>query len=319
MRSTLEAKKSYLGMDTAITHVAYGKNAERAITAAQRESVRLEGLLSRFIPGSDIDRLNRAAGAGFVKLNPETVALLQTALDCAQNTQGCFDVTVGPAVRLWKRPGASIPPPEEELRAACALIGFANLRTNRRASTASLAQAGQSVDLGGIGKGYAADRTLRIMRKHGVVSAFTDIGGNVATLGSKPDGSPWRIGLRHPRMENSLLGVLMAVNQSVVTSGDDQRYVLTPDGMHYHHILDPRTGMPSESGLCSVTVVADNSTLADALSTALFIAGMRRGISFLARYPGAQVIFVDHDLSVFLTGGLAERFESTQGSKANVI
>lgn len=319
MRPTYEGQKSYLGMNTVISHTAYGRHADRAILAAQRESARLENLLSRFIPGSDIDRLNRAAGAGFVKLNPETVALLQTALLCAQNTQGCFDVTVGPLVRFWGKHGGSIPPPQEELDAACALVGYASLRTNRRASAASLAHAGQSVDLGGIGKGYAADRMLRTMRKHGVKSAFTDIGGNVATLGAKPDGLPWRIGIRHPRAENALLGVVTAVNQSVVTSGDDQRYLLAPDGRRCHHILDPRTGMPAESGLCSVTVVADSSTLADALSTALFTAGMRRGVAFFAQYPGAEAIFVDRELSVFLTRGLAERFEGAQGIKTQVI
>ena len=189
------AHKSFFGMNTVVSHTVYDGKAEKAAAAAQNEAQRLEGLFSRFVPGSDISRLNKAAGGGGVELSPETCDVLSIGMECSRNTCGCFDMTVGPLVRLWKE-GA--PPAEPEIAAARKLTGITSLALDRKRRTASLAKAGQSVDLGGIGKGYAADRMLAVFRKHRVSSAFTDFGGNVAVLGAKPDGTPWKIGIRHP-------------------------------------------------------------------------------------------------------------------------
>lgn len=134
--------------------------------------------------------------------------------------------------------------------------------------TIGLKKEGESIDLGGIGKGFAADLILKIFRRFEISSALTNFGGNIATIGTKPDGSFWRIGVQHPREENRIIGIISIENQSVVTSGDYRRFFIDKKGKRYHHILNPKTGYPAESGLISVTTIADSSTNTDALSTA---------------------------------------------------
>jgi thiamine biosynthesis lipoprotein len=185
--------------------------------------------------------------------------------------------------------------------------------------TAGLRRVGQSIDLGGIGKGFAGDRFLEIFKKYGISSAFTNIGGNVAAIGAKPDGSPWRVGIQHPRQENSLIGLVSVADRAVVTSGDYQRYFMGRDGKRYHHILDTSTGYPAESGLVSVTVVAGSSTAADALSTILFVAGMKKGLELLGRFPGAEAVFIDAALGVHVTAGLKQSFQAAEGISANIL
>jgi len=310
------AHSSFFGMNTVISHTVYGGKAKKAAAAAQGEARRLEGLFSRFIPGSDIARLNRSSGGGNVKLSPETCEVLSIGLNCSRDTDGCFDITAGPLVRLWKGGAA---PSEMEIAAARELTGFSTLSLDRSGRMASLAKAGQCVDLGGIGKGYAADRMLSVFRKHRVTSAFADFGGNVAVLGAKPDGTPWKIGIRHPQQKNALVGVLAVTDQSAVTSGDDQRAVRGADGKLRSHIINPRTGMPAQSDLLSVTVVSPLSTAADALATALFIAGIDDGLRFLGGYPGTEALFIDRELSVFLTHGLTGGFRAAEGIKTYLV
>ena len=312
-----KAQKTFLAMNTVVSHTAYGSRAERALLAAQRETRRLEGLFSRFLPDSDIARLNRAAGDESTRIASETFAVLSLGLACAKYTDGCFDMTVGPLVRLWNTP--CVQQTQQEINAAKALTGFKTLQLQARGRNARLTYAGQSVDLGGIGKGYAADCITTIFKRYGICSAFTDFGGNVAALGRKPDGSPWNIGIRHPQRDKSLIGVLSVSDQSVVTSGDDQRAVPGADGICHSHIIDPRTGMPAKSGLLSATVVSQSSALADALATALFIAGLEDGMRYLKGYPGTQAVLIDRDASVYITDGLTHCFRPTKGSKTTVL
>jgi len=178
---------------------------------------------------------------------------------------------------------------------------------------------GQSIDLGGIGKGYAGDRVLEIFRGFGVTSAYSNLGGNVVSLGTKPDGSPWRIGIQHPRQEERLIGVVSVAGQSVVTSGDYQRYAVGHNGKRYHHILNPLTGYPAESGLVSVTIIAEKSMAADALSTAVFVAGMDKGLELLKNYPQVEAVLVDSKIEVFITRGLKDRFQTDENIRLNIL
>jgi FAD:protein FMN transferase len=158
-----------------------------------------------------------------------------------------------------------------------------------------------------------------VFKKYGVSSAYTNIGGNVVALGTKPDGSPWRVGIQHPGQENRLIGLVSVTDKAVVTSGDYQRYFIGSNGKRHHHILNPSTGYPAESGLVSVTIVADSSMAADALSTILFIAGMKKGIELLKRFSGVEAIFVDIDLQVHITAGLKEYFQAGEGIRVNIL
>ena len=310
------AYSTFFGMNTVISHTVYGRHADKAAAAAQRETQRLEGLFSRFLPDSDIARLNAGAGGDSVKVSPDTLNALRIGQECARNTGGCFDMTVGPLVRLWH---TGIPPSQDVLNAAREMTGYQTLHISKHGGTVSLQKRGQSVDLGGIGKGYAADRMIEGFRKCRIASAFTDFGGNIAVLGTKPDGSPWKVGIRHPLCQNALIGTLSVVNQSVVTSGNDQRAVDGADGLRRSHIIDPRTGIPADTGLQSVTVVAASSAVADALATALFTAGIRDGMRYLARFPGADAVFVNKDLTVFYTNGLLGGFQAAEGIQAHLL
>lgn len=302
------------GMNTLMTHRAYGRHAGEALRAVQAEASRLEGLLSRYLPGSDVGRLNASAGIGSVKVSSEALEVLTRSAAFSSLCGGIFDVTVGPLVDLWRKGReAAESPAEEAIRRVLPLVGFERLALNPSGQSAGLMRPGQSIDLGGIGKGYAADRFLKVFREHGVASAFTNIGGNVAALGGKPDGSPWNVGIRHPRLENRLLGLVRVSDRSVVTSGDYQRFFTDKQGRKRHHILNPRTGYPAGSGLISVTAVAENSMDADALSTMLFVAGMNGGLPLLRRFAGAEAILVDDELTAHVTAGLKGSFQAAEG------
>jgi len=314
------AQSEKYGMGTVIANKVFGEQAEEALQAALKEIGRLEGILSRFARGSEISRINRAAGIRCEKVGRETYDVLSQAIYFSECCHGCFDVTIGPLVCLWADARKSSEPPDEaDIERLLPLVDHNSLVMNPDRVTVGLKRADQSIDLGGVGKGYAADKVLDVFRSFGISSAFTNFGGNVAAMGAKPDGSPWHIGIRHPRKENSLIGAISVVDRSVVTSGDYQRYFIGKDGKRYHHILAPNTGYPAESGLISATVVAGSSAAADALSTAIFVAGMQQGVGFLGAFPGAEAIFVGHDLSVYATKGLQGSFQADNGISINWI
>jgi thiamine biosynthesis lipoprotein len=308
------AQKTHDAMGTVMTHKAFGPHAEECLAAVCAEIDRLEQTLSRFLPASDISRINRSAGIRCENVSWDTLQVLAQAAELSKRCQDCFDVTIGPLVALWGRSkDTSTPPDESSIRQALPLVKHRDLLLDAGRGTVGLRKVGQSIDLGGIGKGYTGDRILEIYRHYGVTSAYSNLGGNVVTLGSKPDGSPWRIGIQHPRQENKIIGAVAVEGQTVVTSGDYQRYYTDSQGKRRHHILDPITGYPAESGLISVSIVADRSVVADALSTILFVAGMEKGLGFLKRFPHTEAIFVDSDLRVYVTQGLRYRFQADAG------
>jgi thiamine biosynthesis lipoprotein len=307
-------------MGTVLTHRAYGQHAEEAIRALRREAVRLEELMSRFLPGSEISAINRSAGRSGEKVSLDTFAVLARAVEFSKACHGLFDVTVGPLVDLWDAgKGAASPPEDSRIREILPLVDYTDLVLDPRRRSAGLRRAGQSLDLGGVGKGYAGDKFIEILKDHGVSSAFVNLGGNVVALGAKPDGSEWRVGIRHPRQEESLVGLVAVRDKAVVTSGDYQRYFTDRHGRRFHHLLDPSTGYPAASGLVSVTVVADRSLLADALSTMAFVAGTDGGLDLIRRFPGAEAILIDVGLSVHVTRGLEGCFVAADGVSAEIV
>ncbi len=318
MNENMFLQSASVGMDTVISHKVFGGRTEEALRAAEEETVRLEGMLSRFKPESEISRINAAAGIRCEKVSGETFEALSRALEFSKCCQGCFDVTIGPLTALWSvSKNKSRPPRGSKIKKAIPLVDYNDLALDPSENTVALKRAGQSIDLGGIGKGFAADKILEAFKKYGVTSAFTNFGGNVAAIGAKPDGSRWHIGIRHPRRENDLIGVVSVTGRSVVTSGDYQRCFTGRNGKRYHHILDPATGYPSEAGLTSATVVADSSTAADALSAILFTAGMKRGLQILKAFPGAEAVLVDANLSVYVTQGIKDYFQA--GKNINTL
>ena len=171
------------------------------------------------------------------------------------------------------------------------------------------------MDLGGIAKGYAGDEAIKIYKKYGIKSAYINLGGNVVVLGTKPDGKPWRIGVQNPRAENGFyIGIVEVADKAVVTSGDYERF-FEENGKRYHHILDPKTGRPADSGLISSTIVTDVSMDADALSTAAFVLGLEKGRALVESLEGVEAIFVTKDKEVYVTDGLRNSFTFSDESK----
>lgn len=316
----LLAQSVNFGMGTVITNRAFGKYAEKSIKIVEEEGKRLEALLSRFVPGSEISRINREAGIKCQRLSPDTYEILSRAIEISSSCSNYFDVTIGPLTALWnKAKETSKPPDTSVLRELLSLVNYRDLVLDPVKKTAMLRKPGQCIDLGAIGKGYAGDKFIEIFRKYGVSSAFSNIGGNVVAIGKKPDGSNWSVGIQHPRQEDKLIGFVLVADKAVVTSGDYQRYFVDNKGKRQHHILNPSTGCPSEAGLLSATVIADSSTIADALSTVLFVAGIKKGAEVLSRFPGADAIFIDSNLQTYITPGLKKDFYANEDTGINIL
>ncbi len=311
VENAVMVQAAHPGMGTEVAHLAFGRHAAQALRAVEQEAQRLERLLSRFLQGSDVDRINRSAGVKYEAVSPETFAILSCATECSRISGGRFDPTIGPLLNLWDYKNASSPPAEERIAKVLPLVNYRDLELCSTQKTAGLKKAGQSIDLGGIGKGFASDRFMELFRAYGVTSACSNIGGNVSTLGSKPDGSLWRVGIRHPR-KDGLVGAVAVTGKSVVTSGDYERYFFDSKGRRFHHILSPITGYPADAGLLSVTVVADSAMVADAVSTAVFVAGLESGLIVLEPYQ-AEAVLVDAELRVYVTRGLRGRYQAGAG------
>lgn len=304
-------------MSTQITYRAWGLSARRALNAARKEAERLEHLLSRFDPGSEVSRLNRSSGADWVSLSPETLSVLSLAENIRVLSGGAFDIRVGSLCDLWDFRNAAQPPDDVQVQRALPSVGSLQLDLDR--GMARLTALGMTIDLGGIAKGYAADRIIGVIREQHVKSAFTNIGGNVSVLGRRPDGQPWAVGIRHPREAGRLLGAIQAQDCSVVTSGDYERCFAAPDGRRYHHLLNTATGRPVDSGLISVTVTAGNSALADALSTAVFVLGLEKGMMLLRKFEGTNALLVDSNLMVYVSEHLAGNYSPAGNGTYTVV
>lgn len=314
------AQVTHCAMGTVITHKAFGLYAEDCLKAVCGEIIRMEGLYSRFSPDSEVSRVNRSAGIKSEKISFETYAVLTQALEFSRYCPGCFDVTIEPLATLWNIGQEPFVQPDElRIKHVLPLVNYRDLILDPREKTAGLRHVGQSVDLGGIGKGFAGDKILEVFKNFGITSAYSNIGGNVVALGTKPDGSPWRIGIQHPRQADRLIGSVSVANRSVAKSGDYQRYVKDSRGNRHHHILNPSTGYPSNSGLVSVSIVTEKSSAADALSTIVFVAGMDKGLEVVRGFPQTEAVLVDSDLRVYITQGLKYRFRADKDIKVKIL
>lgn len=267
------------------------------------EIERLEELFSRSISASEISQINSSAGLRPVPVSPEVIFVTEKAIAYAKMSSGAFDPTIAPLIDLWGFLGQVYRVPERaELEKVLPLIDYTLVEINAANATVYLPVRGMSLELGGIAKGFIVDQALQVLKKAGVEQAFINAGGDIGLIGTKPDGSPWRIGVRHPREENEIIAVLPAIGGAVVTSGDYERSFPVA-GISYHHILDPASGMPSGE-LASVTIVAATVIEADALSTAVFVLGPVKGMALVEQLPGVEGILITPDLDILISSGL---------------
>ena len=265
----------------------------------------IESRMSVFIEGSDVYRINKAAGIEAVEVHRDTFGVIERAVYFAELSGGAFDPTVEPLVALWdiggKNPGV---PAREEIDGVLPLINWRDIELDRKNKTIFLKKPGMALDLGAIAKGYAADEAAAIIKKAGISQAMISIGGNILTVGGKKDGRLWRIGIQNPLdTRGAYIGITSTSEKSLVTSGVYERF-FEADGKRYHHIFSPSTGYPADNGLLSVSIIADISMDADALSTAVFVMGYEKGSALVESLEGVDAIFVFEDRSIYLTGDI---------------
>lgn len=302
----------FFSMDTVMSIRVYEGGGQDAIQAARQEIEDLDKLLSRTNADSQISALNSHAGDGSqVSLDAEVSNLLSFSKSVSQLLPGCFDITIAPVMDAW---GFTTEerhvPSADALSAAMALVDSNGLIVDEETSTARLEQPGMEVDLGAVAKGFAAGKADAVLRQQGVTSALLDLGGNVTAIGSKPDGSAWQVAVKDPQNTSEALCVLSLEDQTASTSGGYERY-FEENGQIYHHIIDPKTGYPANSGLLSVTVISSNHMLADALSTALFVAGPDAALDFWRSRDDIELVLCTQDNRVIVTEGLEAGYRPT--------
>ncbi len=302
--------RTFASMGTRTSVTLPGRDADRIAEAEARTREvlgRLEAEMSVYRPDSAVSRLNRLAGSGPTEVPADTLRVLELSREYGRLTGGAFDVTVGPLVRLW-RFGKDRPPSipsDKALAEQRALVDYSKIRLEGR--TAFLPQAGMSVDLGGIAKGYAVDQAWLECRGLGLRSFLIDLGGNIRVSGTPGNSTSWNVQIRNPFDTSSTLGTLnLEPGWAVASSGQYERYVVI-EGRRYGHIIDPRTGYPA-AGLAAVTVVAAEAAIADALSTSLFVLGPRAGAVVLKTTKAEAVFIPDKEpAELWVTPGIEKR------------
>ncbi|MEG1848964.1 MAG: FAD:protein FMN transferase [Oscillospiraceae bacterium] len=293
-------------MNTLVEQRWYGEHAQEAYDEIIASLRTLEQKLSLYVETGEIAQLNAAAGKAPVAVSKDVYQLLKAAVACGEASDGAFDLTIAPLTLCWDIAGEHPHiPAQEEIDRARALVDYRKLRLDDQAQTAFLEEPGMQVDLGGVAKGMAASAMREIAQKHGV-QGFLSIGGNMMVEGKKPDATDFRIGIRDPRADQTeYIAVLALDGLTMATTGDYERYFIE-NGVRYHHILDPFTGYPSQSDLISVTVISENGTLADCLSTTIFLQGSEALEHYFAR-DDCMVLAVTRDKKVYATPALWER------------
>jgi thiamine biosynthesis lipoprotein len=272
----------------------------------------IENKMSINIETSEVSKINKNAGVNSVKVSEETFHVIDKGKYYSAISDGFFDISIGPVVKLWGI-GTENPqiPSNEQLKDSLGKVDYRNIELDSSNHSVKLTKKGMIVDLGGIAKGYAADRIAEYLRSNNIDSAIINLGGNVYALGAKPNSSPWKIGIQDPvKPRGTYLGILEVKSKSVVSSGVYERY-FEHNGKRYHHILNPFTGYPVENSLMSITIVSDKSIDGDGLSTAVFSLGLKKGFELIDSLKGIEAIFIDKNKKVYITRGLKNKFELT--------
>jgi len=288
-------------MGTYMAVTVYARNegtGREAIEAAFERVEQVEAAISTWRGDSDSARLHDEAGGTPLQVSPHLLAVLTRAVEVSRETAGAFDITVGPLIKLYRRSfRRRMLPPDDQLAAARAKVGYQAIEVDAKRGTARLAKPGMRVDFGAIGKGFIVDQALAALRELGIEAALVDAGGDLYALGSPPDREGWRIGVRDPAHPTEILDrPLLARDCAIATSGDYEQFVYI-DGRRYSHIVDPRTGRPVEH-MSSVTAIARDATTADAYATACSVLGPKDAVAFAEKRAGVEVLLMYRDGAV---------------------
>jgi FAD:protein FMN transferase len=304
-------KKSKILMDTLVTiTVVSGSQdkADQAIDKAFAGIEKIEKLSDFYSPESEISMINRKSGISGVRVSPDILDILNKALYVSENTGGAFDITIGPIMSLYDF-HKKIKPDDREIKRGLNFVNFRDLFLDKQTSSVFLRKKGMLIDTGGITKGYAADKAVEILKQQGIRGGIVAVAGDIKAFGSKPDGKPWKIGIRNPDQkttEDDIIATIELTDMAISTSGDYERFFIL-DGKKYHHLIDPKTGYPASS--CrSVSIIAKNGVFTDAFATGVFILGPERGLKVLGRM-GFEGIIIDSKGETYVTPGIRGKVE----------
>jgi thiamine biosynthesis lipoprotein len=312
---TVEEVRIKMGSRFELTVVADdGAEARRALERAWSEIDRLEAMISSWSESSETAEINRRAGERPVVVSPELFGLVARSLKVAELTGGAFDPTFAALSGLWdfKSPTPAIPS-AEAIRSALEKVGTSHVELDREARTVYLTEPGVRLGFGAIGKGFAANSTVRLLRSLGIESGVVSAGGDLFAFGRREDGTPWRVGIADPRDEERSFATLLVSEQAVATSGDYESF-FELDGQRYSHILDPHTGWPVQE-VRSATVICADAELADALATAISVMGIEQGLRLIDRLQGIEALMVDGEGRMHFSANLRSQLESVEESE----
>jgi thiamine biosynthesis lipoprotein len=308
-----KGKKMYretrVALYTVVTITVYAddrQTANAAIESTFAELERLGKLLNFYSDDSEISLVNRHAGVQPARVSKDTIDVVRKALYVAKSTEGAFDPTIGPIVRLWDFE-KQVLPEEAAIKEKLPLVNYKNVVIDEGHSTVFLRERGMAIDLGGVAKGYAAERAVEVLKKNGITAGIVAVGGEVKPFGTKPDGEAWRVGIKNPDPKSEKDDVIAVVNLSgkaISTSGGYEKFFVK-DGKTYHHILNPATGYPVYE--CrSVSIIADSAP--DGFPTGIFVLGPQKGMEVLRRL-GLDAVIIDKDGNSLVTDGIKDNVE----------
>lgn len=304
----MEYDRSNVVMGTLTKAAVYSSGKDRTKDVMERLSQVEKDAISWRVEGSDIDKLNKSAGdAAGVDVSEDTASYLEKTLELSKITDGAFDPTMGKISRLWDVDGDHPQVPEkQELEKLLEESGYEKIQQD---GTHVVLESGASVDFGAVGKGIGCDEAKKLLQSDSnVCGAVISVGGSILTYGTKPDGSDWKVAITNPDDDTDYVGILTLVGENYVSTSGSYEKFFEQDGNIYHHIMDPSTGYPADSGLVSVSVLTRNGLLSDGLSTACFVLGKEKSLPVLEKY-GADAIFIDEDHQVYVTDGIKDQFE----------
>lgn len=302
------ATKEFFAMDTYMEVNAYGDNGEKAVAKAEKEVIKLDSILSTGKSTSEISKLNKNKKQ---VVSAYTMSLIKESIKISKETNSAFNPTIYPLMELWGFTTKNYyVPKDNEIKPLLNHMDIDNIKIDERKNEVSFKDSNMKIDLGAIAKGYTSSKIIDIFKENNIKSGMVTLGGNVQVLGKKPDGSLWKVGIQNPIGEDEYLGVLQTSDKAVITSGGYERNFIK-NGKTYHHILDPSNGYPANNGLTSVTIISSDGTLADALSTSLFVMGKDKAIDFYKKtnYDFDFILYTS-DNKLIISDGIEDIFSS---------
>lgn len=311
--SHVVVRRAQMHMGTVVSITAVAPDSEvgrQAVQAGFDEVKRLERLLSTWSDSSELSQVNAEAGHHPVRVSQETFDLIVKSIEIARLTDGGFNIAIGPAVEAWSVTDRQEIPSGEKLERLRDLVDWTNIQLNQDKQTIFLPRQGMRIDVGGIGKGYAADRAAAEMRRAGAQGGVVALSGDIKAFGALSDVDGFPVGIKHPRQEEAVIAIIELKDEAISTAGDYERF-FEREGVRYHHILDPATLQPARA--CqSVTVIGKEGVLVDGLDTGIFVLGPERGMALVERLPDVEAVIVDAQGRVRVSSGLRARLRKVQ-------